>query len=174
MSYSDSCVVAYNSTSQLVSGMYFLDAGSSDYHLTADSPAVDAGTLDCYAATDLDGKSRPIGSRPDCGAYEYRPSSGGSGGNTPGVGLRIRAFTNPQGKTEFSFALARTGNAKLSIFDLRGRLVRRQDLGVLGAGSHSVPWDGLAVGGERCATGVYFARLTAGQEIATCRVVLVR
>lgn len=50
----------------------FVDATNDDYHLTADSPARDAGT-DVGVTTDFEGDPRPFGDLPDIGADEYAP-----------------------------------------------------------------------------------------------------
>jgi len=50
----------------------FLDAEHGDWHLAANSPAIDAGTNDYVSATnDLDGAARIFGPRVDLGCYEY-------------------------------------------------------------------------------------------------------
>lgn len=49
----------------------FVDAAHGDYHLTASSRAIDAGDPGNFAPLDSDGKSRPFGSAPDAGAYEF-------------------------------------------------------------------------------------------------------
>jgi hypothetical protein len=54
----------------------FVDAASGDYHLQADSPAVDMG-LDASVfgvMMDKDGVTRPFGSSYDIGAYEFVPT----------------------------------------------------------------------------------------------------
>lgn len=45
--------------------------GSGDYHLRADSPAIDAGTSVGAPSTDFDGRARPQGKGFDIGPYEY-------------------------------------------------------------------------------------------------------
>ncbi|MBC7259965.1 MAG: right-handed parallel beta-helix repeat-containing protein [Chloroflexi bacterium] len=47
-----------------------------DYHLLADSPAVDAGTPVGAPPDDLDGSLRPVGDAPDLGAYERQQGVG--------------------------------------------------------------------------------------------------
>ena len=47
----------------------FVDAAKGDYHLTAGSPCVDAGT-DVGIETDFESNAAPQGPRPDIGAYE--------------------------------------------------------------------------------------------------------
>lgn len=46
-------------------------AFGSNYHLTVNSPCVDAGGSACSAERDIDGESRPKGSTCDCGADEF-------------------------------------------------------------------------------------------------------
>ncbi|MFH1954025.1 MAG: right-handed parallel beta-helix repeat-containing protein [Pseudomonadota bacterium] len=49
--------------------------GNGDYHLTANSPCIDAGTSNGAPGTDLAGTSRPQGNGYDMGAYEFVSSS---------------------------------------------------------------------------------------------------
>ena len=51
----------------------FVDAANADYHLSANSPAREAGT-DVGVTTDFEGDPRPYGDRPDIGADEYWPT----------------------------------------------------------------------------------------------------
>jgi hypothetical protein len=67
-----------NLTSGTVSTFNFVNRSSGDFHITADSPAVDAGSYStCSIGAsgctrfDLDNVSRPQGARSDIGAYEY-------------------------------------------------------------------------------------------------------
>lgn len=57
----------------------YLADGTGNYHLAADSPAIDKGINASYVpTTDFDGTIRPRGAAPDIGAYEY-----GGGDTTP-------------------------------------------------------------------------------------------
>lgn len=49
----------------------FIDASTSDFHLQATSPAIDAGSVDGAPHFDFDDKFRPCGVGYDIGAYEY-------------------------------------------------------------------------------------------------------
>jgi hypothetical protein len=64
-------------------GDHFLVPGS-DFHLRADSPAVDAGTAAGAPVTDLEGQPRPVGAGVDLGAYETQLLACGDGAVDPG------------------------------------------------------------------------------------------
>jgi flagellar hook assembly protein FlgD len=61
---------------------------------------------------------------------------------------------------------------RLEIVDVAGRQVRTLVDGVRPAGSGSARWDGRDASGAPAASGVYFARLTAGRETQVRRIVL--
>jgi hypothetical protein len=63
----------------------FVDPAHGDFHLSAGSPAIDAGAVqDRELPTDLDGKPRVQGSAPDLGAFET-PGLMGPGAGPTGV-----------------------------------------------------------------------------------------
>jgi hypothetical protein len=72
------------------------------------------------------------------------------------------------GTPAFECVLPTDGEARIALIDLRGRIVLRQDLGHLPAGSHRVDLDGAA----QLPAGVYWARLAFGNERAQQRLVL--
>jgi hypothetical protein len=49
----------------------YREDGTGDYHLTADSPCVDAGTATGAPDTDIEGTARPQGAGYDIGPFEY-------------------------------------------------------------------------------------------------------
>ncbi|MBN1421918.1 MAG: right-handed parallel beta-helix repeat-containing protein [Planctomycetes bacterium] len=49
----------------------FVDAAGEDFHLAADSPAIDAGESEGAPAMDLEARARPAGVGFDMGAYEF-------------------------------------------------------------------------------------------------------
>lgn len=81
ISNSSGCVYNYNLTSSdialnkdtnLIGDPKFVDATKHDFHLTADSPARDAGAPLLNTIThDFDGTPRPQGPHNDIGAFEY-------------------------------------------------------------------------------------------------------
>ncbi len=61
--------------------------------------------------------------------------------------------------------LPEAGDARVTVIDPQGRLVRTLLSGHLSAGQHSLQWDGIADGGQPAGSGVYFYRLdTAGSS----------
>src|SRR5918998_4097071 len=66
-----------------VSGPAALFAGANDYHLSATSPAIDAGSTLGAPNVDIEGKGRPFGSAYDIGAYEFGSASPPGADTTP-------------------------------------------------------------------------------------------
>jgi Zn-dependent metalloprotease/subtilisin-like proprotein convertase family protein len=84
-------------------------------------------------------------------------------------------YPNPfNPSTNLSFFLPQAGIAKLEIFDLLGRRVATPIDGLMSAGEHLVVWDGRAGNGERVSSGIYFAKLTLGNERAVIRMSLLK
>lgn len=76
--------------------------------------------------------------------------------------------------TTIRFRLSRDERARLSVFDIQGRLVRVLADGYLPAGEHFVSWDGRDDGGRNLASGVYFYRLSAEDFSVGRRMVMLR
>jgi len=82
---------------------------------------------------------------------------------------------NPMGTAAaFRFTQARETLVSLSLYDVRGRLVRQIGGGEFAAGEHVVRWNGRDATGETVPAGVYFLRLSADGESLTRRLVVVR
>jgi hypothetical protein len=67
-----------------------------------------------------------------------------------------------------------SARVELSIYDVAGRLVTTLVDGEVDVGTSVVAWDGTDADGERAASGIYFARLRAGNQTDAQKVVLVR
>ena len=77
------------------------------------------------------------------------------------------------------YELAGDANVIIRIYDVRGRLVRRLNLGVHKAGSYldkgnAAYWDGKDPFGHAVSSGIYFYGLTAGDFQATRRMVILK
>lgn len=69
---------------------------------------------------------------------------------------------------------ASTMRVVLNIYGPDGRLVRALVNPSQPAGTHNVRWDGADQAGQRVGTGVYFCRLSVGEEATTRRMICVR
>jgi hypothetical protein len=76
--------------------------------------------------------------------------------------------------TQIVFSLSRGGAARLEVYDVAGRLVRRLVEGTLTAGEHVVKWDGQDDNARPVASGVYVYRLAAPGANLSRRMALVR
>jgi hypothetical protein len=77
--------------------------------------------------------------------------------------------------TTIHFDLAREGHVTLRVYDVGGRLVRTLVDERMSAGfDHRVVWSGLDEAGSPVASGIYFARLVAGEVTATRKLVMLK
>jgi hypothetical protein len=77
-------------------------------------------------------------------------------------------------RTTIRFAAPQAAEASLSVYDSRGRLVRRLMEGRIEAGVHAIDWDGRDQGGRHQAAGVYFYRLNVADGARSGKMILVR
>jgi hypothetical protein len=109
------------------------------------------------------------------------PSAEGEGEAAEESGLprplvaSLRVVPNPfNPQTEIRFTLPKGGRATVSVYDIRGRLVRRLHEGELAAGEHTATWDGRDRRGRQQPSGVYVAGLEAGSLKLSSRLTLVQ
>jgi len=76
--------------------------------------------------------------------------------------------------TSVSYRLPAQQNVKITVHDVRGRLVRTVVDGLVGDGEHVIQWDGRGEGGVRAPAGMYFINLQTAQASRVQRVVMVR
>lgn len=80
---------------------------------------------------------------------------------------------NPTGA--LSFDTLRSGPVRVAIFDVQGRMVRvLMDTAALPMGHHKVPIDVRSERGHALASGLYFFRVEAGEEVAAGRIVIMK
>jgi len=79
---------------------------------------------------------------------------------------------NPQ--TELRFVLDQPSETSVEIFNSRGQRVRVLQSGSLDAGEQRIRWDGNDAAGHPASTGIYFFRVSAGDQVVTQRAALVR
>ncbi|MFQ6039720.1 MAG: FlgD immunoglobulin-like domain containing protein, partial [Candidatus Poribacteria bacterium] len=94
--------------------------------------------------------------------------------------MLLQNFPNPfNPETWIPYHLTEETPVTIRIYDARGRLVRRLELGQKTAGAYltketAAYWDGRNELGESMASGLYFYRLNAGEFTATRRMFVVK
>ncbi|HOX24330.1 MAG TPA: FlgD immunoglobulin-like domain containing protein [Candidatus Krumholzibacteria bacterium] len=93
----------------------------------------------------------------------------------PAAALRLAVAPNPfNPATVLRFRAPANGPARVTVHDLRGRLVRTLVGGSLAAGDHEVRWDGRDDGGRPAPAGVYVARVASGGRQAAAKLVMLK
>jgi hypothetical protein len=84
------------------------------------------------------------------------------------------ARPNPStGRTTFEFAVPTACRAQLEVFDLMGRKVANPHDAAIGAGRHTIEWNGADENGSRVHAGLYVCRLQAGSFRAERKLLIV-
>ncbi len=84
-------------------------------------------------------------------------------------------YPNPfNPSTTIEFDLPQRADVSLVVYNILGRKVATLVNGSLGAGHHTIVWDGTTDGSAELATGVYLYKLTAGDFVETRKMVLVK
>jgi plastocyanin len=110
--------------------------------------------MDMRGVVVVGGSTTGIADRPGRGIAEFQPP-----------------FPNPSGASvNLVLSLAARTEVRLDVFDLRGRRVATVHDGDLGEGLHALVWDGRADHGRFVGAGVYFARLRAGEDVLTHKI----
>jgi hypothetical protein len=79
---------------------------------------------------------------------------------------------NPE--TAISFSLPEKASVSLVVYNVFGQKVRGLVSAILPAGSYKVTWDGTDDRGNKLASGLYFCRLSAGANISTSKMILMK
>jgi DNA-binding beta-propeller fold protein YncE len=90
--------------------------------------------------------------------------------------VRIESiYPNPfSSEVAIQFSLPAAGSARVTIYDVAGRLVRELSSGEHSAGEHQLSWDGRNREGLPNSTGVYFVRLESSKTTAIEKLLQVR
>jgi hypothetical protein len=140
-------------------GVAVFNARQHSLHVSADGSLAAAGSGNGWTAI------------PAACEVVVTPVEDGMPALAAGLGVYPNPF-NPQ--TSVMLRMAAAGPAELSVYDPRGRLLRRFDLGSLPAGEHRVTWNGRDDSGRELPAGVYLLRLTSPGGDANAKAVLVR
>jgi hypothetical protein len=84
-------------------------------------------------------------------------------------------YPNPfSSSTTIKYNLAADGEVSLSVYNVKGQVVRTFSRDNVKAGEHSLSWDGKDEHGRTAASGLYFFRLQSGEKSLTRKLLLVR
>lgn len=167
-----SCVhLGWNGTEILEATPQFVDHGNGDYHLSENSPCIDAG--------DPNSPLDPDGTRADMGFYYYNQQTDHSGTDIPTNHVSLSNYPNPFNPTgagrgpsttiEFSSVKELT-NPKLEIFNTKGQLVKQFSQ----LDGTSVTWNGKDSNNQPVSAGIYFYRLTSVETVITRKMVMMK
>ena len=76
--------------------------------------------------------------------------------------------------TAINYDLPEVRDVNIIIYDLLGRTIRHLDLNKVKAGRHKFVWHGTNDFGKRVSTGIYFLQITAGQDIQSQKMLLLK
>ena len=97
------------------------------------------------------------------------------GGSPPSATALTSIHPNPfNPRTTIEFTMAEAGFVDLTVFDVRGRLIRRLDREYRPAGSYQVTWSGQNEAGRGVPNGTYFCRLIAAGTSQTIKMTLAK
>jgi hypothetical protein len=157
----------------------FIHPELGDFSLTESSPCIDVGIANYVwnSETLIDLSSDEyIGLAPDMGAYEYDGTV--STASSPTVPLNYvlhQNYPNPFNPiTTIQYSLPEAGSIKLTVFDVTGREVISLEEQARLSGNHEVQWNGQDRWGNQVSTGVYFARLQAGDFSQTIKMLYLK
>ena len=85
-------------------------------------------------------------------------------------------YPNPfNPSTNIRFSVPQSEKVHLAIYDIKGSLVKTiVNYEEYNTGTYQATWDGVDQSGKRVASGIYFARLLAGQHLQTIKMNLVK
>jgi len=102
-------------------------------------------------------------------------TSTGINPEVPYVYNLVQNYPNPfNPSTTISYDLPEQTSVKLTVFDIRGQEVMLLHDNVKPPGNYEVQWNGMDQQGNHVSTGVYFARLQAGNFSKTIKMVYLR
>ena len=118
---------------------------------------------------------------PECSAnVEWETFAAPAAPSVPINTVLLPNYPNPfNPETWIPYELSKSAEVTLTIYNMRGQMIRQLKLGHKPAGvyrnrSRAIHWDGRNNIGEKVATGVYFYQLTAGDFTATRKMLILK
>jgi hypothetical protein len=96
-------------------------------------------------------------------------------GRTPSEFELSQNYPNPFNPiTAIRYSLHRPAQVNITVFNLLGQEVKTLENGMQSAGTYETTWDGTNRTGEQVASGIYFYRIKAGENIETRKMLLLK
>ena len=93
----------------------------------------------------------------------------------PPVNRLEQNYPNPfRQNTTISYETKKEGKVSLSIYNLRGQLIRTLQDEYIPGGKHSIVWDGKDSRGRTVAEGIYLCRLKTAETTLTRRMLFLK
>jgi len=94
---------------------------------------------------------------------------------TSGETLSVRSYPNPfNPETTIEYNLKSSSQISITIYDVQGKQVRVLSNDHRQIGTHTIKWDGLNENGSQVPSGVYFIRISAGNETLNHRIIMMK
>jgi hypothetical protein len=95
--------------------------------------------------------------------------------NLPSTISLSQNYPNPfNPATSIDYSVPNNSDVSLDVFNIIGQKVKTLVNGKVNAGNHSITWDGTSENGSKVASGVYFYRLSVGDETIVKRMTLTK
>jgi hypothetical protein len=142
---------------------------------TYTDPTVMTTCLACHGANLFNN----VMTRMNCVSCHGDPHGASSVEDRGGVAMNYQLeqnYPNPfNPTTQIRFSIPEQAKVRLEVYDIRGALVQTLvDSEVYQPGNYQAKWNGTDALGNRAASGIYFARLTAGNFMKTIKMNLVK
>ncbi len=155
----------------------FIDPENGDYHLQNDSPCIDAGTAffewDGRVVINLD-EDDYFGTAPDIGAFEHTALIANDHEfEPPSSAYNLSNYPNPfKPATTISFSLPFESKVNLTVYNIKGQIVKTLADREFDKGNTQLIWDGKDNSGRNVSAGIYFYKLTTERNSLTKKMIL--
>ncbi len=118
----------------------------------------------------------PGGLSGDSNTFEIIINNGVSNENdTQEIILNNYAYPNPfSAESSYNFQVKRSQNVQISVYNVKGQLIRTLADKTFQPGNHSITWDGNDQKGNSCASGVYFYKVVSPKKSSWIKTILMK
>jgi len=94
---------------------------------------------------------------------------------TSGENLSIRTYPNPfNPETNIEYHLKSSAQVSITIYNVQGKQIRSLANNYRQTGTYTIRWDGVNESGTQVPSGIYFIRVSAGNETLNHRIVMMK